>query len=312
MSKKIVALLTASALTLTLLAGCGSAASSDAAPAAEAEEEVEAEAEEPEEAEPAEEEAEPAAEEPAEEEAAAEITKEDLGIVYAGIDGAYPPFCFLNDNDEVDGFEVAIMKEISEREGIEIECQITSWPSMFGQLDSGRIDTVAENITVTPERLELYNFSKSYIANGNAFLVKAGNEGTIKTFDDLAGKKIGVASSGSGYDKLVELQESGIDFELVPYDSSTNAYDVSIGRIDASFMDPVAGLAMSEASDLGLVVADWTDENPPLHAYAFVKDNPRADLIRSLFDDALTQMDEDGTLKALCEEYLGLDISHVE
>ena len=307
MKRKLIALLTAAALIGTLTVGCGSAASSDAAP--EAEEEVEAEAEETE-AEPAEE-AEEA--EPAEEEAASEeITKEDLGIVYAGIDGAYPPFCYLNDDDEVEGFEVAIMKEISEREGIEIECQITSWPSMFGQLDSGRIDTVAENITMTPERLEMYNFSKSYIASGNAFLVKAGNEGTIKTFEDLAGKKIGVASSGSGYDKLVELQESGIDFEIVPYDSSTNAYDVSIGRIDASFMDPVAGLAMSEASDLGLVLADWTDDNPPLHGYAFVKDSPRADLIRSLFDDALTQMAEDGTLSALSQEWLGLDISHVE
>ena len=307
MFKKLTALMTISALTVSMLAGCG-AASSDAAPEAEAEEAVEAEAEEAE-AEPAEEEAEPAAEEEA---ASEEITKEDLGIVYVGIDGAYPPFCYLNDNDEVEGFEVAIMKEISEREGIEIECQITSWPSMFGQLDSGRIDTVAENITMTPERLEMYNFSKSYIASGNAFLVKAGNEGTIKTFEDLAGKKIGVASSGSGYDKLVELQESGIDFEIVPYDSSTNAYDVSIGRIDASFMDPVAGLAMSEASDLGLVLADWTDDNPPLHGYAFVKDSPRADLIRSLFDDALTQMDEDGTLSALSQEWLGLDISHVE
>ena len=50
---------------------------------------------------------------------AATFTKEDLGTVYVGIDGAYPPYCFLNENDEVDGFEVAIMKEIAERNDIE-------------------------------------------------------------------------------------------------------------------------------------------------------------------------------------------------
>ena len=249
----------------------------------------------------------------AQDETEAALTKDDLGIVYVGIDGAYPPYCYLNDDDEVDGFEVAVMNEIAEREGITIECQITSWNSMFGQLDSGRIDTVAENITITEERLETYNFSKSYITGSNAFIVRGGEEESIQTDEDLAGKKIGVASSGNAYDKLIQIQEEkGIEFEIVPYDSSTNAYDVSIGRIDASFMNPVAGIALSDASSLGLAVADWEDPAPDLSGYVFVKDSERAELLRSLFDDALTQMDEDGTLADLSVEYLGVDISHVE
>lgn len=95
------------------------------------------------------------------------LSVEEIGTVYVGIDGAYPPYCFLNGDDAVDGFEVAVMNEIAARTGLTIECQITAWTSMFGQLDSGRIDTVAECITVTDERSATYTPSKSYIEDSN-------------------------------------------------------------------------------------------------------------------------------------------------
>ena len=244
---------------------------------------------------------------------AATFTKEDLGTVYVGIDGAYPPYCFLNENDEVDGFEVAIMKEIAERNDIEIECQVTAWNSMFGQLDSGRIDTVAESISITSERQEKYDFSKSYIESSNRFLVREGEESSITSFEDLAGKKIGVAAGQLAYQQLVAIQdEYDVEFEIVPYESSTNAYDVSIGRLDASYMSPVAGMEMSNEGDLGLAVADCPAYERELCAYAFVKDSPRAEFLCGMFSDTLEEMKEDGTLSELCKEWLGADVSVVE
>lgn len=254
----------------------------------------------------------PAAEDPAETETAA-FVKEDLGTVYVGIDGAYPPFCFLNENDEVDGFEVAVMKEIAERNGIVIECQITAWSSMFGQLDSGRIDTVAECISITPERQEKYDFSKSYVESSNRFLVRAGEESSISDFSDLVGKRIGVATGQLAYQQLVAIQEAyGVEFEIVPYESSTNAYDVSIGRLDASYMSPIAGMEMSNEGGLGLAVADCPAYERELCAYAFLKDSPRAAFLCQMFSDTLTAMKEDGTLSRLSEEWLGADVSVVE
>ena len=241
------------------------------------------------------------------------VTIETLGTIYVGIDGAYPPYCFLNENDEVDGFEVAIMNEIAARNDIEIVCQITSWTSMFGQLDSGRIDTVAEAISKTPEREETYIFSKSYVENSNRFLVRGGEESSIESFEDLEGKKIGVASGQAAYDELLAIQEEyNVSFEIVPYETSTNCYDVSIGRIDASYMNPVAGMSMSMEGDMGLAVADCPAYVFDVCAYPFVKDSPRAELLCQIFSDTLTEMEEDGTLSQLCIEWLGSDIAIVE
>lgn len=243
----------------------------------------------------------------------ATLSIEDIGIVYVGIDGAYPPYCFLNENDAVDGFEVAVMNEIAARTGLTIECQITAWTSMFGQLDSGRIDTVAECITVTEERSATYNFSKSYIEDSNRFIVCAGKEHTISSFEDLAGKKIGVAAGQNAYEQLLAIREEyKVDFEIVPYESSTNAYDVSIGRLDASYMNPVAGMSMSNEGNMNLAAADCPAYVNNLCAYCFVKDSARADTIRELFNTALEEMKADGTLGALCQEWLGADISIVE
>lgn len=128
------------------------------------------------------------------------VSKEDLGTINVGIDGAYPPYCFLNDEtDEPDGFEVEMMKEIAERNGLDIECVVTAWDGMFSALDAGRIDTVAESITITDERKEDYIFSTSYIEASNRFIVREGEESSITTFEDLAGKKIGVASGQEAY-----------------------------------------------------------------------------------------------------------------
>ena len=242
------------------------------------------------------------------------LNKEDLGTIKVGIDGAYPPYCFLNDDtDEPDGFEVAVMNEIAKRNDLDIECVVTAWDGMFSALDAGRIDTVAESITITDERKEDYIFSDSYIEASNRFVVKAGNESTIKSFEDLAGKKIGVASGQEAYSQLEKIKEEyKVDFEIVPYDSSTNAYDVSIGRLDASYMNPIAALSTSDAGEMNLAVADCSAYVNDYCGYPFVKDSERGKLLQQIFSDTIKEMHKDGTLTKLCEKWLGTDVSTQE
>lgn len=239
------------------------------------------------------------------------LTKEDLGTIHVGIDGAYPPYCFLNDEtDETDGFEVAMMKEIAERNGLDIQCDVTAWDGMFSALDAGRIDTVAESITITDERKEDYIFSTSYIEASNRFIVREGEEGSITSFQDLEGKKIGVASGQEAYSQLEEIKkEHEVEFEIVPYDSSTNAYDVSIGRLDASYMNPIAALSTSDAGEMKLAVAECPAYVADYCGYAFVKDSERGALLEQIFSETIEEMHQDGTLKELCEQWLGADVS---
>ena len=60
--------------------------------------------------------------------AGSEANVSDLGTVIVGMDGAHAPYCSLNeDTNELEGFEVDMMNEVSQRTGLEMEIEVASW-----------------------------------------------------------------------------------------------------------------------------------------------------------------------------------------
>lgn len=75
-----------------------------------------------------------------------------------GMSGGYFPFTFVRQG-ELQGFEVDLMNAIGAELGRKIEFETMSFPGLIGALEAGRIDTVANQITITPEREEAFVFS---------------------------------------------------------------------------------------------------------------------------------------------------------
>lgn len=98
--------------------------------------------------------------------------------IRVGMSGGYFPFTFTR-ADELQGFEVDFLNAIGEETGDEIEFVTMSFSGLIGALDSGRIDTVANQITVTPEREARFTFTQPYVFDGAQVVVKAGNETEI-------------------------------------------------------------------------------------------------------------------------------------
>ena len=76
-----------------------------------------------------------------------------------GMSGQYFPFTFV-EQDTLKGFEVDVMNAIGKEMGREIQYQTANFSGLFGMLESGRIDTVANQITITEERQKAYIFSE--------------------------------------------------------------------------------------------------------------------------------------------------------
>lgn len=253
-----------------------------------------------------------ASEEPAEDAAeSTEAEEVEIGKVIIGTDGAYPPFNYLNDDGELEGFEIAMLDEISKRTGLEIEIQPMAWDGIFGQLDAGKIDTIVCCIFPSVERQEKYDFSSEYIYDENRIMVRKGDGAKYKTYEDLEGLKIGCTAGGNTYARLAELQEE-VDFEIVGYDAERDVNDLMLERLDAVYKSPVS--VFVQAEQLGFEVE--TAECPTLEsascAFPFVRDNARAAAIDEAFSAAIKEMIEDGTMKALSEEWLGMDVTCYE
>ena len=219
--------------------------------------------------------------------------------------GTYYPFTFL-EGGELKGFEVDVWNEIGKRLGYDVEFKTASFSGLFGMLESGKVNTKANQITVTPEREEKYYFSEPYVYSGAQIIVKKGND-SIKSFEDLKGKKVGV-DLGSNYEKIVKDKDKNNEIKILTYQNTDAAFnELLLGRIDAVVIDRVSAIAAIKEKDLNLQLAGEPIDKIE-NAYPFVKDEKGKDLSENV-NKALDEMKKDGTLKSISEKWLGMNVS---
>jgi len=83
-------------------------------------------------------------------------------VVRLGTEGAYPPYNFLNDDGEVDGFEREVGDEICARAELNCEWVTNEWDSIIPNLVSGNYDVIIAGMSITDERDEVIDFSEAY------------------------------------------------------------------------------------------------------------------------------------------------------
>ncbi len=86
----------------------------------------------------------------------------DDDVVRMGTEGAYPPFNFLNDDGEVDGFERELGDELCARAELTCEWVTNEWDSIIPNLVSGNYDTIIAGMSITAERDEVIDFTQNY------------------------------------------------------------------------------------------------------------------------------------------------------
>lgn len=88
------------------------------------------------------------------------------------IDATFVPMSFLNDQGELDGFEVDLIKEVVKNAGFDYELVNVEWGGLFGGLITEKFDLVISSITILEERKNRMAFSIPYLQSGVAVLVR--------------------------------------------------------------------------------------------------------------------------------------------
>lgn len=229
--------------------------------------------------------------------------KEEDSIV-VGMSGGYKPYTFTNDKGELVGFEVDVWQEISKRLDRPVEFKTADFSGLFGLLDSNKIHTISNQITVNEKRLEKYDFSDPYVYYGAQLVVKSDNQ-DILDLESLKGKKVGV-SLGSNYEEMIKNFDTNQEIEIVTYESYQGSLqDVSLGRIDAVLNDKLAGLTAIKESGLDLKLGGQPVEML-FNAFPFVKGN---DTLIEDVNKAIQAMYADGTFEEISLKWFPVDIT---
>lgn len=218
--------------------------------------------------------------------------------------GLYYPYTYMED-DNLTGFDVDVWEEIGRRTNKKIEWEITSFEGMFGMLDTGKVDSAACQISVTPKREEKYEFAEIYAYNPYKICV-AEDDDSVEKLEDLYGKKMGCQATESKKEFLdkVDPEER---IERVIYSSDAYVKDIELGRVDATLYAVVAFGPMKEKSGYKVkLVGDnvFYEEN----GYPFVKSEENKELLETV-NKAIRDMHEDGTLTELSNKWFELDIT---
>lgn len=275
--KKIIAMLLTAAISVSLIACGSSAGSGSSAPqdAAAAEGTASAEG--------------------AESEALAD------GKLIVGTNAEFPPFEYLGDNGEPDGFDMALIKAIGEKLGVEVEIQNMEFGSLITSIGS-KIDIAVAGMTVTEERKNAVDFSDSYYDAVQFVILPA--DSTIAESKDLLGKTIGCQLGTTGEYLIDDLIAGDGTTQKKSYNKAVDAVnDLLNGRLDCVIIDKNPAMVFQSNYPDQLKLTEGAAFGFEAEQYAIAM--PKGDTaLAEKINAALAEIRTDGTFDKLVEQYI--------
>jgi cystine transport system substrate-binding protein len=172
---------------------------------------------------------------------------------------------------------------------------------MIAGLDAKRYDMVANEVAIRPDRLQKYDMSDPYIASKAVLIVRSDNT-TIKSLDDLKGKKVG-QSLDSNY-RVIAEQHGATNTVVDGFNQSIDL--LTSNRIDATLNDSLSYLDLKKQRPELPIKVVYTEPNATKNAFLFRKNNP--ELVKAV-NKELAAMKKDGTYLKISKKYFGEDVS---
>lgn len=225
------------------------------------------------------------------------------GTIIIGLEGDWAPWSFVDENDQLMGFDVEVARAIAAKLGVEAEIVPGEWDGLFAGMDAGRYDIVVNGVEVTPERTEKYDFTDPYAYIRTALIVRGDND-TIHRFEDLKGKKT-ANSIASTYMYLAE------DYGATCYGVDTLDETLTMvlqGRVDATLNAIVSFTDyMAQHPDANLKVVATTEDAS--HVAIPMRRGAETESLLAAINQAMKELHEEGVISELSLKYFGEDIS---
>ncbi|MBO4507459.1 MAG: transporter substrate-binding domain-containing protein [Spirochaetaceae bacterium] len=232
----------------------------------------------------------------------------------------YVPYDFVNEKGESDGFEVAVMKEVDKLlPDYEFEFIPTSDDDLLIGVLQGKYDVGTKGVWVTEERKKKYIFPKNPIgASILGIVIRTENADEITdlpSFAKYSGKLVPISASSAQFSVITDYNKENPDAQvnLVAGDQflATDAYTwVLEGRYDAyldiklSFQNNIVvdGAPYGQFKDKLTYIPYKGIPTWPLF-------NNKQQAFADAYDEAIEQLQKNGTITKLAIQYFSEDIS---
>ncbi len=218
-----------------------------------------------------------------------------------GTEPTFPPFDTTDDDQNIVGLDMDLIKAIGKDQGFEVTFENLSFDGLIPALKAGNIDIVAAGMNKDDkERQKQVNFSDAYYES-QLYVVVANDNNDIQSIDDLTtDMKVAAQTGTTGAEKVKELKEAGKIKDSVIVDGLDTAMMQLInGDVSAVINDkPVNEAYMKKQPNKVKMVGDAL--NAENYGFAVAKGN---DELLEKINKGLANIKKDGTYDELVDEW---------
>jgi len=229
-------------------------------------------------------------------------------VIRIAVEGAYPPFNYIDQNNELQGFEVDLLRALCD--AMKAECVLTQheWDGIIKGLLNREYDAIMSSLEITERRQKRIAFSVPYYRIPAAFIGPKETDIVQVTPEALADRKIGAADRS---DHAAYLEQFYKTSEIQLYSKLDEAnLDLLTGRIDAVLGDKLALSKFLESREGACCrfIADAPAEPAYRHQSYGIGLRKEDESLKAQFDRAIAQVIADGTYDRIRAKYFPIDI----
>ena len=217
-------------------------------------------------------------------------------FIRVGTDATFAPFESVDDNSNLTGFDIDLIKTIAERTDLNVQLVNVAYDRILAGVAKCDYEGGISMITISDALKNQVNFSDPYLTFGQVVVVKEGNI-TINGRDTLSGMVVGTQKGSIFANNTAMLPGA----QLKLYDSYDLAFqDLVTGYIDAVVAGYPRALSYAniKANNLKIVGDEFGSESLGIAVC-----RTRADLLKAI-NDGLAKAKSDGTIDKLKQKWL--------
>ncbi|WP_394359098.1 ABC transporter substrate-binding protein [Metapseudomonas boanensis] len=221
-------------------------------------------------------------------------------------EGAYPPFNYVDSNNQLHGFDVDIANALCAKMKVECELVAQDWDGIIPALLAKKYDAVVASMVITEERQKKVAFTDRYYRTKLAVAVAKGATVQDTRPESFKGLVVGAQSSTTqGMYAEDVFGAAGAEVKLYPSQDEANA-DLNNGRLDALVHDkfPLLDWLAKDGKDCCKLLGDIQETDDDVAIAVRQDDNA----LRERLNKALAEIIADGTYKQIASRYFPFDI----
>jgi polar amino acid transport system substrate-binding protein len=219
-------------------------------------------------------------------------------VIRVGGDRNYPPYEFINEEGEPDGYNTELTLAIAEVMGMNIEIQLGGWDAMRKQFEKGELDAL-QGIIFSTERSKKYDYSPPHAIIHQSIFARKG-DAKITELAELKDREVIVQRGGIMHDYLLQ---NDVGARLILVDTHAAALRLlASGQHDYALVANLPGLYLGQELALSNILPVGKPFGAQHYGYAVVKNNEE---LLSQFSEGLAILKNTGRQQAIYDRWLG-------